>query len=99
VMLDDFGVGVSSFSYLKHFPVDYVKIDGSFVRGLKDSPVDRAIVESIHEVAHKLGARTVAEFVEDAETLRLLAAMGVDFAQGYGIAMPQPLAAVLAALE
>jgi diguanylate cyclase (GGDEF)-like protein/PAS domain S-box-containing protein len=99
VMLDDFGVGVSSFSYLKHFPVDYVKIDGSFVRGLKDSPVDRTIVESIHEVAHKLGARTVAEFVEDAETLRLLAAMGVDFAQGYGIAMPQPLAAVLAALE
>lgn len=95
VMLDDFGAGVSSFSYLKHFPVDYVKIDGSFVRTLRESAVDRVIVESIHEVARKLGARTVAEFVEDDATLALLQEMGIDFAQGYGIAKPRPLQVVL----
>lgn len=89
--MDDFGIGLSSFNYLKHFPVDYVKIDGSFIRKLKDSDIDRAIVESIHAIAGKIGAQTVAEFVEDAELLTLVREIGIDYAQGYGIGKPLPL--------
>jgi diguanylate cyclase (GGDEF)-like protein len=95
LILDDFGTGLSSFNYLKQFPVDGLKIDGSFIRQMKDSPVDRAIVESINEIAHKLGARTIAEFVEDTETLEILRAIGVDQAQGYVIGRPEPLDATL----
>jgi len=95
LILDDFGTGLSSFNYLKQFPVDGLKIDGSFIRQMKDSPVDRAIVESINEIAHKLGARTIAEFVEDQETLEILRAIGVDQAQGYVIGRPVPLDGIL----
>jgi diguanylate cyclase (GGDEF)-like protein len=95
LILDDFGTGLSSFNYLKQFPVDGLKIDGSFIRQMKDSAVDRAIVESINEIAHKLGARTIAEFVEDEETLEILRTIGVDQAQGYIIGRPVPLEAVL----
>jgi diguanylate cyclase (GGDEF)-like protein len=95
LILDDFGTGLSSFNYLKQFPVDGLKIDGSFIRQMKDSAVDRAIVESINEIAHKLGARTIAEFVEDTKTLEILRAIGVDQAQGYVIGRPAPLQEVL----
>jgi diguanylate cyclase (GGDEF)-like protein len=95
LILDDFGTGLSSFNYLKQFPVDGLKIDGSFIRQMKDSAVDRAIVESINEIAHKLGARTIAEFVEDTETLEILRAIGVDQAQGYVIGRPVPLEEIL----
>ncbi|WP_165498294.1 EAL domain-containing protein [Siculibacillus lacustris] len=99
IMLDDFGAGVSSFAYLEQFPVDYLKIDGSFVRKLTTSFVDRAIVESINDIGHKLGAITVAEFVEDAETLQALEDIGIDMAQGYHIARPQPLEELLERLS
>jgi EAL domain-containing protein (putative c-di-GMP-specific phosphodiesterase class I) len=86
IMLDDFGTGLSSFAYLKRFPIQFLKIDGGFMKSLASSPVDRAIVESINDIAHKLGAATVAEWVENAETVALLRDIGVDFAQGYAIA-------------
>jgi len=86
--LDDFGAGVSSFNYLKHLPVDYVKIDGSFVRDMVHDPVDRAMVEAIHSIGHVMGKRTIAESVETVEIIDLLRTIGVDYAQGYGIARP-----------
>jgi diguanylate cyclase (GGDEF)-like protein len=89
--LDDFGAGMSSFAYLKHLPVDYVKIDGSFIRGILHSPTERAMVESINQIAHVMGKQTIAEFVEDEAVLACLRAMGVDFAQGYWVGRPQPL--------
>ena len=91
--LDDFGAGMSSFAYLKHLPVDYVKIDGSFIKGILHSPTERAMVESINQIAHVMGKQTIAEFVEDDAVLACLRAMGVDFAQGYGVGRPQPLQA------
>jgi len=84
--LDDFGSGFSSFHHLKHLPVDYIKIDGQFVRGMANDPTDRAIVTSINDIAHSFGKQTVAEFVEEAETLALLQSFGVDYAQGFYIA-------------
>ena len=91
--LDDFGAGMSSFAYLKHLPVDYVKIDGSFIKGILHSPTERAMVESINQIAHVMGKQTIAEFVEDDAVLACLRAMGVDFAQGYGVGRPEPLQA------
>lgn len=91
VALDDFGSGFSSFNYLKHFKVDYLKIDGSFVRNLMRSSVDHTIVESINEVAHRLNIKTVAEFVEDMALIPLLKDTGVDYVQGYAIGRPEPL--------
>jgi len=95
VALDDFGTGLSSFAYLKQFPVDYLKIDGSFIRHLATNAVDREIVSSINDIGHRLGVRTVAESVEDEQTLEALRVIGVDFAQGYVIGRPQPLDAFL----
>jgi len=89
--LDDFGIGMSSFAYLKYLPVDYVKIDGVFVRDMAADPMDYAIVEAINRIAHILGLKTVAEFVEDEATLTRLRALGVDYAQGYFIAKPEAL--------
>ncbi|MBK8394170.1 MAG: EAL domain-containing protein [Leptospiraceae bacterium] len=86
--LDDFGSGMSSFSYLKNFTVDYVKIDGSFVRDMKDDPLDYAIVEAINKIAHVVGLKTIAEFVEDLNTMKILENLGIDYAQGFGIARP-----------
>ena len=89
--LDDFGSGMSSFAYLKHLPVDYLKIDGSFVRDAAKDPIDFAMVKSINEIGHLMGKKTIAEFVEDDTTLKLLLDLGVDYAQGYGIAKPMPI--------
>ena len=86
--LDDFGSGFSSYSYLKFLPADYLKIDGAFVQGLADDPLDQAIVQSMNQVAHASGKETIAEFVEDARSLELLRDYGVDFAQGYYIGRP-----------
>jgi EAL domain-containing protein (putative c-di-GMP-specific phosphodiesterase class I) len=88
--LDDFGVGVSSFTYLKHLPVDFLKIDGSFVKGMLQDPVDAAMVEAIHRIARVMGKRTIAEWVETPAIRAALAAAGVDYGQGYAIAPPAP---------
>lgn len=92
--LDDFGSGLSSFGYLKALPVDYLKIDGAFVKDLLADPVNHAMVSAINSIGKILGKRTIAEFVENDETRRALAAIGVDFVQGYGIGRPRPIAAL-----
>lgn len=89
--LDDFGIGMSSFAYLKYLPVDYIKIDGVFIRDMAVDPMDHAIVEAINRIAHILGLKTVAEFVEEETTLEHLRTLGVDYAQGYFIAKPEAL--------
>jgi len=86
--LDDFGSGFCSFTYLKHLPVDTLKIDGSFVQSLPNAPVDQAMVKSMNQVAHALGKKTIAESVENVETLNLLKELGVDYAQGHYLGKP-----------
>ncbi|MNO89022.1 Cyclic di-GMP phosphodiesterase YfgF [compost metagenome] len=88
--LDDFCAGMSSFAYLKHLPVDYLKIDGSFVKDILDDPIDRAMVEMINQIGHVMGKSTVDEFVESTEILEALQEIGVDYVQGYALAAPQP---------
>ena len=95
VILDDFGTGLSSFTYLRQFPVNGLKIDGGFIRQMHESEIDRAIVESINAIGHRLGAVTVAEQVEDVATLDLVRAMGIDRAQGFVIGHPKALDSVL----
>jgi diguanylate cyclase (GGDEF)-like protein len=89
--LDDFGSGMSSFAYLRNLPVDYLKIDGSFVRNMAVAKVDFMTVQSIHNIAAAMGIRTMAEWVEDEETLLRLREIGVDYAQGYWLGRPEPL--------
>jgi diguanylate cyclase (GGDEF)-like protein/PAS domain S-box-containing protein len=89
--LDDFGSGLSSFSYLKNLPVDYLKIDGSFIRDMDTDPVNAAMVNAICQLGKVMGIEIIAEFVENDAILKLLAGIGVDYAQGYGIARPRPL--------
>lgn len=89
--LDDFGTGMSSFAYLKHLPVDYVKIDGAFVRDVLRSKVDREIVDAIVRISRAMKIETIAEYVGDQQTMAMLAALGVDYAQGYAIHKPSPV--------
>lgn len=89
--LDDFGSGLSSFAYLKKLPVDYLKIDGVFVKDILNDRFDFAMVKSITEVGKVMSKKTVAEFVENEQIFNLLYGLGVDYAQGYGIGKPVPL--------
>lgn len=89
--LDDFGSGLSSFAYLKNLPVDYLKIDGLFVKDILEDRVDLTMVKAINDVAHVMGKETIAEFVENQHIFDLLQTLGVNYAQGYGIAKPVPL--------
>lgn len=89
--LDDFGVGFGTFTYLKHLPVDYLKIDIEFVRNLVHDPIDRHVVQAMVAVASGFGIKTIAEGVEDQATLELLARMSVDYAQGYWTGRPAPI--------
>ena len=90
--LDDFGTGLSSYSYLRNLPVDFVKIDGVFVREIHENPADYAVVRSINEIGHYMGKKTIAEYVESDATLVSLKEIGVDFAQGYQVSKPCLLA-------
>lgn len=94
IALDDFGSGMSSYGYLRELPVDLLKIDGGFVRDMKDDNVHLTFVKSINDIANVMGLLTVAEFVEDPETFELLKDIGVAYAQGYSIAKPQPIAEI-----
>ncbi len=89
--LDDFGSGLSSFGYLKTLKVEYLKIDGTFVRDIENDAMDLAMVESINQIGHVAGTQTIAEYVENSRIAAKLRSLGVDFAQGYGIAVPEPL--------
>jgi diguanylate cyclase (GGDEF)-like protein/PAS domain S-box-containing protein len=93
--LDDFGAGMASFSYLKNFKVDFLKIDGSFVRSMPGSRADRGMVETINRIGHEMGLRTIAEHVESAALLEPLRKMGVNWAQGRGVALARPFAELL----
>ncbi len=89
--LDDFGSGLSSFGYLRSLPVDFLKIDGLFVKHMSKDPIDYSMVEAIHQVGKVMGITTIAEFVEDSATLEMLREMGIGYAQGYEVHRPEPL--------
>jgi EAL domain-containing protein (putative c-di-GMP-specific phosphodiesterase class I) len=89
--LDDFGTGMSSYAYLKELPVSFLKIDGKFIKDVVTDPLDRAMVESINQVGHVMGVRTIAEGVTSAAVVERLRLLGVDFAQGNWISAPRPL--------
>lgn len=92
--LDDFGSGMSSYAYLKALPVDYLKVDGMFVKDIMIDPIDKAMVKSINEIGHVFGLKTIAEFVEKNEIIDELCKIGVDFAQGYAISKPAPMSSL-----
>jgi diguanylate cyclase (GGDEF)-like protein len=94
--LDDFGSGLSSFSYLKALPIDFLKIDGQFVREIAEDPVSNAMVAAINQMSHAMGLETIAEYVENKAIKTQLSGLGVDYGQGFGIAKPRPLADELA---
>lgn len=89
--LDDFGSGFSSYAYLKHLPVDFLKIDGMFIKDIATDPINYAMVESINHIGHVTGRKTIAEFVEDQITMKILQDLGIDYMQGYGIAKPSSI--------
>ncbi len=94
--LDDFGTGLSSFQYLKNLPVDFLKIDGSFVSNMVNNKIDHAMVAAINEVAHIMGIKTIAEYVENEQIIKKLREINVDFGQGYFIEQPKPINMILA---
>jgi EAL domain-containing protein (putative c-di-GMP-specific phosphodiesterase class I) len=96
--LDDFGAGFSSFYYLKYLPLDYLKIDGDFIRSLTSSVTDQLVVKSMVDIARGMGMKTIAEFVEEAETVAMLRQKGVDYSQGYFHGAPRPVASEFAGL-
>jgi EAL domain-containing protein (putative c-di-GMP-specific phosphodiesterase class I) len=89
--LDDFGSGMNCFAYLKLLPIDYLKIDGTFIKNIINEPIDQELVACMNRIAHVVGAKTVAEWVEDEATLQILRAIGIDYGQGFGISRPEPL--------
>ncbi len=93
--LDDFGSGMSSLSYLKTLPVDYLKIDGVFVKNMVKDNLDRTLVESISDIGRAMGKEIIAEFVENDEIISLLKKIGIDYAQGYGVEKPKPITLLL----
>lgn len=95
IALDDFGAGLSSFTYLKNFSVNFIKIDGSFVKNVTEYEADATIVEAINEVAHRLKIKTVAEAVESQEILKVITEIGIDYVQGYATGVPEPLDNIL----
>lgn len=97
--LDDFGTGMSSFGYLKNLPVDYLKIDGSFIKTLATDPLSRDIVAAVNQIGHRLGLLTIAEHVETPALLDTVRALGMDFAQGYALSQPRPLDELAAVLK
>jgi EAL domain-containing protein (putative c-di-GMP-specific phosphodiesterase class I) len=94
--LDDFGTGLSSFEYLKKLPVDFIKIDGQFIRDVGTDPINYAMVESIKEIARVMSKWTIAEFVESDATLSILRDIGVDYAQGNGVSEPRSIETLIA---
>jgi EAL domain-containing protein (putative c-di-GMP-specific phosphodiesterase class I) len=93
--LDDFGSGLASFEYLKTLPIDFLKIDGMFVRDIVSDPIDHAMVKSIHEVSSVMGKTTVAEFVESEDILNEVRKIGIHYVQGYHVGKPVPIEQVL----
>ena len=93
--LDDFGTGFSTFAYVKSLPIDYLKIDGSLVKNISTDNVDMEMVRSINSIGHTVGAKTIAEFVENEATIDVLRKIGVDYAQGFGLQRPRPLDGLL----
>src|SRR5262249_39158170 len=91
VALDDFGAGLCSFGYLRNFKVDFIKIEGSFIRNMRRSSVDLAIVKAINNIAHEIQSQTIAEFVEDESLLEMARDLKLDFAQGYAVGYPHPI--------
>jgi EAL domain-containing protein (putative c-di-GMP-specific phosphodiesterase class I) len=89
--LDDFGKGLSSYAYLSNLPVDYLKIDGGFVKNLNNNPVNYEIIKSVNHIGHLMGMKTIAECVESESALRILSGIGIDYAQGNKLGEPQPL--------
>ena len=94
--LDDFGSGLSSFSYLKTLPIDFLKIDGQFVREIAEDPVSNAMVAAINQMSHAMGLETIAEYVENKAIKTQLTSLGVDYGQGFGIGKPRLLTDQLA---
>jgi len=97
--LDDFGAGLSSFGYLKVLPLDYLKIDGSFVREVTTDDVSRSMVQAICQIGKTMSLSVIAEFVGDQETKDALRDIGVDYAQGFGVGKPVPFTDILSELE
>jgi len=93
--LDNFGSDLSSFAYLKNLPVDYLKIDGVFVKDILDGPLNLALVKAINEIGHVMGVKTIAEYVENEAILEKVREIGVDYAQGFEIARPGPIEELL----
>lgn len=89
--LDDFGAGLSSFAYLKNLPVDYIKIDGIFIKNLDSDPISQAMVEAVHKIGRAMGVQTIAEYVSSSVVRELLTQIGIDYAQGYEVHRPSPL--------
>jgi len=93
--LDDFGSGLSSFDYLKNLPVDFLKIDGQFVKNIENDAIDLALVRSINEIGHVMGKKTIAEFVENEQILEILSDLKIDYVQGYHLGKPRPIDSLL----